>query len=209
MSHQKPLAIPSSVLIRKYATQFEQSPDTAASDQAISKAFHTFPHNDRLEEVLIKVAVLNSLYSTNIFALTKVATHIYQLQIDNALAQHSLAVVDVIACIELNGKRRRNYSFATKYCHWHRPDVYPIYDSYVERLLWAYQQQDGFARFRREDLQDYLCYKMIHDQFKQHYGINTFTTKQVDQFLWGYGKEWLKTSSTQKQTPFTGSAQVA
>lgn len=209
MSNQKPLAIPSPELISTYITKFEQDPATAASDQAVSKAFHAFPHNDRIEEVLLKVAVLNSLYSTNIFALTKVATHIYQLQIDNALAQHSLAIIEAIACIELNGKRRRNYSFATKYCHWHRPDVYPIYDSYVERLLWAYQQQDGFASFRREELQEYMHYKMIHDQFKQYYGLTAFTTKQVDQFLWGYGKEWLKTSSTQKQTPSTGSAQVA
>lgn len=191
MSNQKPLAIPSPALISTYITQFEQDPATAASDQAVSKAFRSFPRNGRLEEILLKVAVLNSLYSTNIFALTKVAIHIYQLQIDNALAQHSLTVVDAIACIEFNGKRRRNYSFATKYCHWHLPDVYPIYDSYVERLLWAYQQQDEFARFRREELQDYTRYKLIHEQFKQYYGLNAFTTKQVDQFLWGYGKEWL------------------
>lgn len=134
MSNQKPLTIPTPVLINEYVIRFEQSPDISSSDQAISKAFHTFPHNDRLEEILLKVAVLNSLYSTNIFALTKVANHIHQLQIDSALAQHSLAVIEDIACIQFNGKRRRNYSFATKYCHWHLPDVYPIYDSYVERL---------------------------------------------------------------------------
>jgi hypothetical protein len=143
----------------------------------------------------VKVAVLNSLYSTNIFALYPVAAHIHHLQIDNALAQQSLTVVDAIARIDLNGKRRRNYSFATKYCHWHLPEVYPIYDSYVERLLWAYQQQDRFATFQREAMQDYAQYKATHEQFRQYYHLTAFTVKQVDKFLWRYGKEWLQAQS--------------
>ena len=178
------LAIPSPTLISEYAAKFEQLPDVTASDQAVSKAFQTFLRNDRIEEVLLKVSVLNSLYSTSILALYKVAAHIHGLQIDTKLAQQSLDVVEEIAQISINGKTRRNYSFASKYCSWHAPDFYPIYDGYVGGLLWAYQQQDRFANFRLEELKNYTQYKAVHNQFSQHYGLMTFTAKQVDKFLW-------------------------
>jgi hypothetical protein len=193
---KRPLVIPSPILISKYIAKFERLPAVAASDQAVSKAFQVFPRNERLEEVLLKVSVLNSLYSTNIFALYKVAAHIQGLQIDSKLAQQSLSVVEEIAQVDINGKARRNYSFASKYCSWHRPDFYPIYDSYVERLLWAYQKQDHFATFRLEELKNYVQYKAVHDQFRQHYSLMEFTAKQVDKFLWLYGKEWAVVDSS-------------
>lgn len=186
---KRPLAVPSPTLIKEYVAKFEQLPDIIASDLAVSKAFQAFPKNDRIDEVLLKVSVLNSLYSTSIFALYKVAAHIHNLQIDAKLAQPSLAVVGEIARIQINGKVRRNYSFASKYCSWHVPDFYPIYDSYVEGLLWAYQQQDRFGTFQREELKHYTRYKAVHDQFRQHYGLTGFTAKQVDKFLWLYSKE--------------------
>jgi len=54
------------------------------------------------------------------------AEHILSRNIDAKLRDESLELVGEIARIEINGKLRNNYSFASKYCHWHQPEKYPI-----------------------------------------------------------------------------------
>lgn len=82
---------------------------------------------------------MNALYATNIYAVFQVAEHIHNLQIDTRLATQARKLVEEIAQIQLsNGSKRRNYSFATKYCSRHSPETFSIYDSFVDELLWRY-----------------------------------------------------------------------
>jgi hypothetical protein len=76
------------------------------------------------------------------------ANHIVELGIDPLLDKGSLEVVERIA----QSGTKRYYSFATKYCSWHRPNVYPMWDRNVDECLWAYQKQDAFATFKRQQL---------------------------------------------------------
>ena len=70
------------------------------------------------------------------------------------------------------------------------PDAYPIYDSFVDRLLWEYQRLDRFSAFKRNDMwSDYLKYRQIIEDYRQFYGLTEFSFKQLDKFLWQYGKE--------------------
>jgi hypothetical protein len=169
-------------------TQFDLS-DAALTDRALTRLVAAFPDNHDQAAVLLKATTINSLYATNIYAIFQVAQHICSLNIDPKLAQGSLDVIDEIAVITLKGKRKRNYSFATKYCSWHRPEVYPIFDSYVERLLWTYRQQDRFAEFKRGEMWHYPRYVEIIDQFRTHYGLGELGFKELDKFLWQYSME--------------------
>jgi hypothetical protein len=56
-------------------------------DAALRTLFHAMPTNTDVGEVAVKVAALNGIYATNIFAVVQVATHIVQLGIDARLAQ--------------------------------------------------------------------------------------------------------------------------
>jgi hypothetical protein len=179
---------PTPVLVIKYIDQFDHG-DPALTDQALTRLVAGFPDNRDESAVLLKAATINCLYATNIYAIFQVARHICALNIDPKLAQGSLDVIDEIAVITLKGKRKRNYSFATKYCSWHRPDVYPIFDSYVERLLWAYRQQDRFAEFKRSELWHYPRYKESIERFRTYYGLDQFSFRELDKFLWLYGIE--------------------
>lgn len=179
---------PTPEVVKTYLDRFEKD-GYGITDNAIFKLFTTFPCNDRIEEVLLKVAAVNNLYNTNIYAVYDVAWHIHGLNVDTDLAEGSLALVDKIARITIKGKSRRNYSFATKYCSFHVPAAYPIYDSYVDALLWRYQKIDEFERFKRWDLQEYARYKEIVEKFRVYYGLTQYTLKQMDRFLWLYGLE--------------------
>lgn len=52
-----------------------------------------------------------------------------------ASSNRALWPIEEIATVEIRGKARRNYSYATKCCAFHRPDLYPIYDSLVVQVL--------------------------------------------------------------------------
>lgn len=99
-------------------------------------------------------------------------------------------MVNEIASVEIAGKLRRNYSFATKYCSFHAPGAYPKCDGNTESIIWAYQESYGFGQFTQPELKDYPKYKATVVQFRSHFALSDFSFKQLDNFLWGYGREW-------------------
>ncbi|HLY28770.1 MAG TPA: hypothetical protein VKQ72_20665 [Aggregatilineales bacterium] len=180
------LPVPTEELVQSYIQQFNQSEDVV--EQALSKLFGLFRTNTVHDEVLLKVVALNALYGTGILATRKVAEHIVSLKIDPGLGAGQTEVVHRIARIEIAGKNRNNYSFATKYCSWHNPIHYPIFDSFVEEMLWGYRKRDGFSSFQRQDLWQYSQLKQAIEDFRTHYGLSMFDLKDIDKFLWLAGK---------------------
>jgi hypothetical protein len=150
---------------------------TAQPTEYSPASFLDSPRNDSLDAVLMKVVLLNGLYNTNVFAVMQMASHIRSLHIDDELAVASPDLVHKIADLTIRGRRRHHYSFATKYCSWHRPDEYPIFDSLVERLLWAYHREHPFAHFTRPDLQSYPKYKAVVAAFRDHFGLGPVSFK--------------------------------
>lgn len=185
------LPVPNNDNAKEYIARFDEDPRIGAPDRSLSLLVNMYPWNVQVEHVLLKVSALNGLYSTNIFAVTDVAIHISKQHIDPHLLQGDIAAVDLVAKIQLGGKPRRNYSFATKYCSMHAPKKYPIYDTIVDELLWRYMQKDVFASFHRMDLLDYREFKRLIDQFRIYYGLCDLDYKSLDKYLWGLGKELL------------------
>lgn len=178
---------PTRELIEKYGKQFEQSNN--AEEEALKDLCKIFPHDKDYKGVLLKSIVINTLYATQIGAIKNVARHIFALDIDARLQNGDPQVVDQIAKLTINGKERRNYAFATKYCSFHNPSSYPIYDSFVDKLLRAYQRQDRFVSRPLGDLKDYRRFKEVLQGFVDFYGLGKFSARELDYFLWGYGKK--------------------
>ena len=99
-----PLPIPTPDLVRDAQVRFDQDESSGPADRVLYRVFAHHPDNVELEDVLLKVVLLNGLYATNVFALTAMATHIHRLQIDPKLASGSTELVDQIACLEIRGK---------------------------------------------------------------------------------------------------------
>ncbi len=81
----KTLETPTNELIETYNTKFNKSERYFIGDKAIINLFEKFPENKNLEDILLKTTVINDLYSTNIYATFRMATHIQNLQIDDSL----------------------------------------------------------------------------------------------------------------------------
>jgi hypothetical protein len=178
---------PTKELVEKYQRQFEYK--NTAEEDAVRELFKVFPDNKDYRGVLLKSIVINSLYATQIGAIVAVAQHIFRLNIDARLKIGDPLLVDQIAKVTFSGKERRNCAFATKYCSFHNPSAFPIYDSFVDRVLRAYQKQDRFLPQALGDLKDYARFKDVLESFVLFYDLGNINARELDYFLWGYGKE--------------------
>lgn len=150
--------------------------------------FDLYPKNDNHAHVLLKVVALNRIYSAGVLAVYDVARHVFQnaAEIDLALDRGDPDIVDKIAKVAVGERVISFYSFASKYCGWHKPALYPLWDSRVARYL-AFLRKTDFARFltAHGDLWTrYSEFVQIMSDLKAHFELNSFTFKQVDLFIW-------------------------
>ena len=182
---------PSAQEVQKYLRKWDSLENYVLQENSLNKLFFkTYPNNIDIDDILIKCSSLNDFYSTNIFSIFSVAKHILDLKIDDRLRNGDAEVVNDIAKININGKNKNFYSFATKYCSHHFPDVFPIYDSFVEKILMYYKKTDCFMKFKKDDLKNYTNFKNILLTFKKYYGIDDYNLKDIDRYLWQLGKEF-------------------
>lgn len=181
------LPAPCASEVEKYLALWNSLENYSLQEAALDKLFLTWaPTNTDIEGILLKVSTLNDFYSTNIFSVFPVAKHILALDIDRRLADGDPTLVDDIKAVG----GRNHYSFATKYCSHHNPLEYPIYDSYVDKVLKYYRDSDGFCTFKNDDLKQYVEFKKIVLAFRSFYGLTQYTLKEIDQYLWQLGKEY-------------------
>ena len=114
---------PSDKEISKYLKKWDTLENYVLQESSLRKLFtKTYPNNNDLDEVLIKVCSLNDFYSTNIFSPFKVAKHIVKLNVDKRLVEGDLSIVNKIAVVSVKKNKSINfYSFASKYCSHHKP----------------------------------------------------------------------------------------
>lgn len=153
--------------------------------------YKAYPENRCVEKVLLKVSALNDFYMTRIWKTYAVAERIAKVKGLDALirAGSPKAVAKVAACgvNPETGAKRILYSFATKYCHFHNPEAYQIYDRYVDETLRHFRRLNCTLEFENRDLHDYAVFQRIVDALAQRYGLDG-TRENIDKYLWILGK---------------------
>lgn len=76
------------------------------------------------------------------------------------------------------------------YEHHHEPDKFPIYYSFVDKMLKHYRKVDNFKKFKNNDLKNYPMFINIIEELMGFYKVNSFTLRELDIFLWLAGKEF-------------------
>ena len=181
---------PSKELVEHYLKQWDKLEDYSSQEEAVNRVFKDYGSNRELENILIKCSILNDFYSTNIFKIYPVAKHILSLDIDKRLNSGDPTLVDEIAKIKIGSKEKNFYSFASKYCSHHNQLEFPIYDSYVHKVLKYYLNVDRFFDFDESDLKIYPKFKNILIKFRSFYGLDEYNLKELDKYLWQFGKEF-------------------
>jgi hypothetical protein len=156
-------------------------------ETTVKNLFEARRANTSKYEVLAKVVVLNQLYSARVLNkhVQGFAEKIAKSDIDPMLDEGSPEAVTAICscCNEM-----RYYSFATKYCTWHRPDLYCMWDGNMDRALWHYQERYRFSDFKRyKPNYEYPVLRRVVGEFRATFGLESINFKGIDQFLWRMG----------------------
>ena len=182
---------PNKKIIEKYLVKWDNLEEHYIwQEKSLYKLFHEdYKNNTDLNEILIKCSCLNDFYSTNIFSIFSVAKNIFNLKIDKRLNDNDPSLVNDIAHVKSNGVDKTFYSFASKYCS-HHNDEFPIYDYFVDKMLIYFKNKDKFAKFKKDDLKDYVKFRNILIEFKKFYDIEEYSLRDIDKYLWIAGKEY-------------------
>ena len=160
-------------------------------ENALNKLFFGLcASNTDVTDILLKASTLNDFYSTNIFSIYPLAKHICSLNIDSRLKSGDVNLVSDIQHVTIGDTEKNFYSFASKYCSHHNPLAYPIYDSYVDKVLRYFRNKDGFSDFQDGELKNYIRFKGILIDFRAFYGLDKYNLKQIDQYIWQLGKDY-------------------
>lgn len=190
---------PSCAEVDRYLKEWDTNPAYYEPDGVLKELFtQTHPYNTSIDDIILKAATLNTVYNTRITSIYPVAQCILSLNIDERLRKGDETLVNAIVSGFAEKDVWKHYSFATKYCSFHNPDAYPIYDSYVAKILWHYQQAENFSSFGKNIQKldsfvnnvlkkDYATFKRIIAEFRRHFGLEKYTTKELDQYLWQFG----------------------
>ena len=182
---------PSSEQVEFYLRAWDELENYHLQEDALDKLFFQLcPENVEMSDILLKVAALNDFYSKNIFSVYPVAKHILSLNIDARLESGDVTLVSDLQKVTINGVKKNFYSFSTKYCSHHKPLEYPIYDSYVEKVLCYFRDRDGFAKFKTAELKNYGKFKDKLIEFRSFYGLNQYNLKEIDKYMWQLGKAY-------------------
>ena len=183
---------PSVSEVNKYLDEWINLEGYTSQERALNKLFlELLPGNSEITDILLKASCLNDFYSTRIFAIYPVAKRILSIKdLDKRLKAGDIKLVRELGNIKIGDNKRYFYSFATKYCSHHNPIAFPIYDSYVEKVLVYFNKVDEFSSFKIKDLKDYRTFKGILLDFQRYYKLERFNLKEIDRYLWLLGKKF-------------------
>jgi hypothetical protein len=198
--------LPTREAVAQAGEQFCLDPETKMVEAALTDIFARYPSNKDEAQVLLKVVMLNQLYSTqlptraadrpNVFDVAKC---IPGLGLDHAFRDASLDIVDRLSTVLIPGKRPiGRFSFATKYASWHRQDVYPIWDQNVQRYfscLRKLHRDDWYRIAQGFILSGNWAYPQFHGlmvRFRSHFGLDDVSFKDLDKVLWICGADSTK-----------------
>ncbi len=182
-------------LVPKYLRMWHNLPNYSRQEIILKDLFRRYPHNDNEEEVMAKLVTLNEFYSTNVGAKGKIARHISSIQhLDDLLQSGDILIINKIK--KADDVNRNFLSFASKYASFHNPKAYPIFDSFVADVL-SYYQNNYFFLGTTEHLSPeklrtspYEKFYEVINKFKDTYIQKPYTFKELDRFLWQFGKEY-------------------
>src|SRR5208283_5125376 len=87
-------------MLEGYLKEFDNDEQSVIYYEAVKKTFHDYPKNVKKLDVVLKVAVINELYRTNVLGAYKMVSHIHKLatkeNLDNLLKKGDLNAVNKI-----------------------------------------------------------------------------------------------------------------
>jgi hypothetical protein len=113
--------------LKKYLSVFTDQEMYFVNDLRNLDLFKKNPLNSNAEDIRTKVSAINDSELRQLYIQDEMIDHIHKLNIDDRLERGDLSLVEDIATLVVKNKTYHVLHFASVYCNYHKPDVFPIY----------------------------------------------------------------------------------
>lgn len=141
--------------------------------------YQTYRGNHHLNQVHIKVTVLDNFFNYHLSHAYQLSQHIAGMNLDERLSNGDRSLIADICNVPYDvpqDEKERLYSFATRYCNQHKAQMFPIYDRYSADCMGQYLKEDLHGRLDNrsigaEDMKDYPTFCAVVDSFLKTYDL--------------------------------------
>jgi hypothetical protein len=178
--------------LKKYLDIFTSQEMYFVNDIKNLELFEKTPENKTIDDIRTKVSAVNDTEISNLGIFETIVAHIHGLKIDDRLKKADLSVVEEIAHVTAGGKPYHVLHFASVYCNFHMPDVYPIYS---EQYLDFYRRY--IAEYKLpldpEKLNTYDIFTTALNDLVQRLGLKgKMNYLHLRKFAWLYAEHVVK-----------------
>lgn len=186
-------------LVEKYMKAFDE--EFSYQEECLKYLFKN-AKNDNEFDIAARVVMLDTFYSTQIHrfnpidGIQNLVERIKNIKdLDKRLSSEEtdFELYDEIA-ISKSGDRNA-WSFASKFLSFSNPNNYPIMDSYNREMLWEFHANGCDFEYDECSYTDYATFCRNMKSFKEFVNERlgtSYSLKEIDMFLWQYGKSKLK-----------------
>ncbi len=163
------------------------------SERVLNTISNKFPKFDK-DSMLIKSVIINTLYSTNVMAIARMAVHLNNVigKIDiNKAGPELVEKMALLPRTKSQIKVRRFHSFSAKFAHFFIDnDKFPILDSYAEKML---KYHLGNKLYRSDRSKRYMVFIENLNRLYRYSELKC-SYKLIDHYFWIAGQyhRWLK-----------------
>lgn len=167
--------------IRERISYFESIEGYFTGDKKLYDFIKSEIGNESLETVMTKVAAIGNPTLWENGGQDAMSSHIHSLKIDDRLRRGDLTVVMDIGNFESITNPDELYHFASKYCCYHFPDLFPIYCSSGHKIANVLAPNP-----RQEITNHYDWYSEMIELAKAQLGLTSLNYLELNKFLWLY-----------------------
>lgn len=172
----------------------------AVDDRRIQFVMNKYLGNESLKSTLEKCKIINSCYHARVSNehLSKLSEILNGNDIRKLIKDGEIKIVQKVAKISKEITGKYYYCFITKYCSWHNPEAFPIFDNIVFRVLKLINIEHNFLLYRKgtqlepnggDDKNYYQNYvNVIKNSSKLFEACPDINFRNIDRYFWMKGK---------------------
>jgi hypothetical protein len=160
--------------------------------------FKKYPFNTSADDIHVKLSSINDTDISNNALMEDTIKHILNLNVDDRIKRGDLSVVEDIAHIKTDGKLFYLLHFASVYCNFHRPELFPIYSEQHITFYKKYIKENKLP-LDPEKINTYAVFAKALDDLVNRLGLSgKMNYLHLRKFGWLYAESVVKESAEQK-----------
>ncbi len=185
-------------ILQPYLERFQLTKGYFTGDKKNFQFFQQHSENTDRQDVLLKVGSIKDSDFSESQAKEPMATHIISLSIDERLKSADPQLIHDVSKLAIKEEDREFIGFASKFCNYHRPDSYPIFNLTLTKIISLNDKSDINSDTGKYS-NDYQLFKESVVKFMVDNELEILNYWELNKFAFVYGEDIISKVSRSSQ----------